>query len=81
MDELESNPVKLLLFVISKLKGWFYGLKATCFIHDVKTKSREKNAKSREKTINRWGEKRIFAPKEKAVCTRNSKNLCPYTGN
>lgn len=32
MDELESNSVKLLLFVISILKGWFYGLKATCFM-------------------------------------------------
>lgn len=44
-------------------------------------KSGEKNAKSREKTINKWGERRIFAFKEKDVCKLNSKNLCPCTEN
>lgn len=44
-------------------------------------KSGEKNAKSREKTTDRWGEKRIFAFKEKAVCKQNSKKLCLYTEN
>lgn len=44
-------------------------------------KSGEKNAKSRKKTINRWGEKRIFVFKEKAVCKLNSKNLYPSTEN
>lgn len=44
-------------------------------------KSGEKNVKSREKTINRWGEKRIFAFKEKIVCKQNSKNVYLYTEN
>ena len=50
-------------------------------VERVKIKSGEKNVKSREKTINRWGEKRIFAFKEKIVCKQNSKNLYLYTEN